>query len=77
MSKIKLGNVYQDPITTFKGTALAKTEWLYGCIRIGLQGDLNKEGAVPELEWFDELQLKNVKPDKDKGGPPYQGKETG
>ena len=75
--EVTLGNEYQDPITKFKGIATAKTIWLYGCARIGLQTGLNKDGLVPELQWFDELQLLEVEPDEDLGGPAYQGKETG
>ena len=77
MGKIKLGNKCIDPITGFEGMATAKTEWLYGCTRFGLQGLLNKEGLVPELQWFDELQLEKKEADRGKGGPPCCGKETG
>lgn len=75
--QIKLGLLYEDPITGCMGIAIAKTEWLYGCSRIGLQGRINEEGLVPEAQWFDELQLNGIKTDKDLGGPPCQGKETG
>ena len=49
---IKLGDDCKDPITGFQGIATAKTEWLYGCTRFGLQGPLTKEGLVSELQWF-------------------------
>ena len=74
---VKLGKRYRDPITGFEGMATARTEWLYGCSRIGLQGPTNKEGLVPEAQWFDELQLEEKEPDKDLGGPPCCGRETG
>ena len=73
----KLGKEYVDPITGFKGMAVAKTEWLYGCTRVGLQGPVNKEGLVPDAQWFDELQLLDSPKDDDKGGPPCCGVETG
>ena len=76
-NEVKLGNEYQDPITKFKGIAMGKTIWLYGCSRIGLQAGLDKNGKVPDLVWFDELQLLEVESDEGLGGPAYQGKETG
>ena len=75
--KIVLGKKYVDPITGFKGIAVAKTEWHYGCTRIGLQAPINQEGKILDAEWFDELQLMGVPKDDDKGGPSCRGTETG
>ena len=67
---IKLGSQVKDPITGFEGTATARTTWLYGCDRIGVQAKKKEDGTVPELEWFDERQLENLGPDpEDPGGP--------
>lgn len=66
---IKLGDKVKDPITGFEGTATAKTEWLYGCSRIAVQAQIDKDGKVPGLEWFDELQLESSEPNKNVGGP--------
>jgi len=66
---IKLGQMVTDPITGFSGIAVSKTEWLYGCTRFGLQGKLNEDGTVPDLQWFDELQLESKPPDVKIGGP--------
>ncbi len=53
-----LGKKVRDKISSFEGIAIAKTEWLYGCIRYGVQSEkLNKDGEVPEAQWFDETQL--------------------
>lgn len=52
---VKLGEKYRDTITGFLGTATARTEYLYGCVRVVLEGR-GGEGA-PE-EWvFDEQRL--------------------
>ena len=67
--KIKLGKKYVDPITGFEGIATQKTEYLYGCERVSLQPPVDKDGKVPEAEYFDELQLREIKPDKVLGGP--------
>lgn len=78
---IELGGKVKDPITGFIGTVTGKTEWLYGCTRIAVQAPMDKDGKVPPLEWFDELQLENAKPDKKIGGPQSDGgsinQETG
>lgn len=78
--KVVLGKKYEDSITGFVGTAVAKTEYFYGCERVGLQPALGENGEVPDLEWFDELQLLNLEPDKKKGGPrpdPVKKKDAG
>lgn len=78
---IKLGTTVRDPITGFVGIATGRTEWLYGCGRIAIQAPIDKDGKVPSLEWFDELQLKADKPKKNIGGPQSDGgqrlQETG
>jgi hypothetical protein len=52
---VHLGEEYVDSITGFQGTATARTEYLYGCVRVVLEG-VGKDGT-PE-EWvFDEQRL--------------------
>ena len=55
--KIKLGQQVKDSITGYEGTAVGETLWLYGCKRIGIQGNLDKDGKVPDIVWFDADQL--------------------
>jgi len=57
---IKLGNEVKDPITGFIGIAVAKTEWLWGCIRIGIESKLDKDGKIIEIQWFDEPRLEII-----------------
>jgi hypothetical protein len=68
---IKLGTKVKDPITGAEGTAIGKTDWLYGCTRIAVQMPLNKDGKVPDMVWFDEPQLEGIPPDQatKPGGP--------
>lgn len=63
---IELGDKVKDPITGFKGTAVARSTYLYGCVRISVQGPVDKDGNVPEWVHFDEPQLENIKPKKAK-----------
>lgn len=58
---IKLGQKVRDKITGFEGIAIARTEWLYSCVRLGVQGQKVKDdGTLPEAQWFDEPQLEPI-----------------
>ena len=54
---VKLGQTVRDVITGFEGVAIARTEWLYGCIRITVQPRSMHEGKPVESQTFDEAQL--------------------
>ena len=62
MERIILGQICKDPITGYEGVAVARTEHLYGCVRVGLQARIDKDGKVPDPYWFDEPQLLGVEP---------------
>ena len=83
--KIKLGDLIKDKITGIEGTAIAKTEWLNGCVRwcyqpMPKQDDLTK---YPDSITLDEAQLEVVKPANEKpvqesvpiGGPSIKPKQ--
>ena len=62
---INLGDKVKDSVTGFTGIAVARTEWLHGCMRILVQPDtLQKDGAVQEAVNFDEPQLLLIKAGK-------------
>lgn len=78
MTQCELGRTYKDKVTGLTGVAVCRTEWLGGCVRIGLQAKLKEDGRVPKLKEFDEPQLvlqKGVKiikvsePEKPEHGP--------
>jgi hypothetical protein len=76
MNKLKLGDHVKDRITGFGGIAIARTDWLYGCTRYGVQSEeLDKDGTPVEVQWFDEQSL--CKRSKRPGGPCPGTKETG
>ncbi len=55
---ITLGDTVRDVITGFTGIAVARSEWLYGCVRLGVESKkLDKDGKVMEAQWFDEQRL--------------------
>ena len=74
---IKLGGEVRDKITGFKGIAIARTEWLYGCARIVVQPPVGKDGKCPANETFDELQLDVLKAAKIAVETPTSSERTG
>ena len=57
---IKLGNKVRDNITGFTGIAVGRTEWLFGCSRIGIQATELKDGKPVETEWIDEQRVEVI-----------------
>lgn len=72
---IELGDRCRDTISDFTGTAVAFTTWINGCTRFALQPKIDKDGKLPEAQWFDEPQIvvmeETVAPTgpRDTGGP--------
>jgi len=65
---VKIGDKVKDIVTGFTGIAVAKTEWLNGCSRFGVQSDVLKDGMPTDTQWFDAPQLELVEADKVRGG---------
>ena len=53
----KLGKKAKDKITGFEGIATSKHIYLTGCTQYGLQPQIDKDGKIPEKEYFDEGRL--------------------
>ena len=76
MSKtIKMGQRVTEKVSGYAGIVVAKTEWIYGCVRFAVQAEGLHEGNPREAQWFDEGELASEP--KSKGGPPRNGIETG
>ena len=59
---IRLGDKVRDTISGFEGIAVARTEWLTGCVRWMIEPDkLDKEKKVQGCVEFDESRLVVVK----------------
>ena len=69
---INPGDKVEDKITGFTGTAVCRTVYLNGCIRIGVLPKVLDSGKQPETEWIDERQLQVITNGKEK-----KRKETG
>lgn len=75
---IKLGDKVKDIYTGFTGTAIARTQWLNGCDRIGIEPDkLDKDGKVQEAVWFDSPRVELVKAQKIKVSKDSQDEDPG
>lgn len=57
--QVQLGTEVRDTLTGFKGIAVSRTEYLYGCVRIGVQPK-GKPDQAPEPKYFDEPSLEVV-----------------
>ena len=60
MKTVKLGQTVKDTITGLIGTAVARTEWMHGCVRITIQPKVDKDGKVPGNHTCDEPQVEVV-----------------
>jgi hypothetical protein len=59
---IEMGKIATDSITGFKGIAVIRTEYLFGCARWGLKPKELKDGLPQDIVYFDEKQLKEYDP---------------
>jgi len=73
---IKLGDKVKDKLTGYSGTAVARAEYLYGCVWISVIPEELQDGKPIEDVWFDEGRLEGVSAEKDiydKPMPSYGG----
>jgi len=80
-NKMKLGDIVKDKISGFKGVFSSRTEYLNGCVHIGITPQkLAKDGTLARAEFFDEQQVEFVSKgslaieQKDTGGPSVYGR---
>jgi hypothetical protein len=72
--EIPLGVKVRDTISGATGTAIARTIWLNGCVRITVQPEALKDGGPAEGFCVDEQQIeviqdKPAEPRPPRGGP--------
>ena len=58
---IHLGDRVKDRITGFKGVVVGITNWLNGCVRVGIHQEKIKAGQEIRTEWIDDVQLEVLK----------------
>jgi hypothetical protein len=54
---INLGQEVKDRLTGFSGFVMGRTEYLNGCVSIGVMPKELKEGKPQDWIWFDEQRL--------------------
>lgn len=59
---ILVGDVVRDTISGFEGVAVAKTQWLNGCVRITIQPRALHDGKPVDNYTFDVEQLELTSP---------------
>lgn len=76
--RIKLGQKVRDTISGLEGVAVVKSEFLYGCVRFGVQPQVVHEGKPADWVYVDEPQLEIVKntPAPKLEGPPAGPRPT-
>lgn len=73
-----LGLLMKDKITGFKGIAIARIDYLYGCTNFSLKNtSISKDGKVESAVTFDYLQLEIVGNGVYKKEKPKKDNETG
>ena len=66
---VRLGNRAKDSITGFEGIVTARSEYLYGCVRVLIEPrSLTGEGKPIEGAWFDEQRI-SLESEAKIGGP--------
>ena len=56
----KLGSHGRHMISGFEGVIVAKTEWMNGCVRYGIQPTHLHDGKPIEIDWFDSEEIDKV-----------------
>jgi len=75
VSKVRLGKKYRDTISGYEGIAVTRVEYLYGCVRVGLEREGPEIKADEREQLFDEQRLVEAKtgrtptPTATSGGP--------
>jgi len=78
---IPLGCIAKDTITGFQGVVVGHTEWLWGCVLLGLLSPTLQEGKPTDVQWFDQARVEVVEAEsgkarvetKDPSGGPQAG----
>lgn len=74
---IKLGSRVRDTLSELEGIVIARTEWLYGCVRLSVQPNGNKDGKPFEAFAIDEPQAVLVEDSiKEKAAAKHGGRDN-
>lgn len=65
---VKLGDKVKDKLTGFEGIVMGRTEYLNGCVSIGILPIELKDGKPQDWVWIDEQRV-DITSKADRGGP--------
>ena len=54
---VKLGSKVRDMINGFEGVAVARADYLYGCVRVLVEPQTLRDGNPIDAQWWDEQRL--------------------
>lgn len=57
---INCGDTVKDTLSGLTGVVVARTEWMYGCVRLAVQPSGSKDGRPYEPFWVDEPQVEEI-----------------
>jgi hypothetical protein len=57
---MKMGIEVYDDVTHFQGIAVARIEYISGCVQWLVQPPVGEDKKRPESEWFDEQRLVEI-----------------
>lgn len=57
----KLGSTLKDKVTGFEGVTTGVAYYLTGCTQYVLSPKIDKDGKIPDGQWFDKERLELVK----------------
>jgi len=76
MKNINLGDLVKDNVTGIKGTAIARIQYMNGCVRYEVQPKMDKESKAVDAIWIDEQQIVVVKAKAKPKAKPRGGSRT-
>ena len=57
---VKTGDRVRDPLSELEGIVVARTDWMYGCVRVSIQPAEIKDGKPVDWVNLDEPQCEAV-----------------
>ena len=67
--RVEVGNTVRDKLSELEGLVVARTDWLYGCVRITIQPKGAKDGKPFESFSVDEPQCEIIDSKADTSAP--------
>lgn len=69
-SRFRFREKCKDPVTGFVGRVVSRAIHINGCVKIGLQKEVDKKGRVSGIDWFEEPILESIEPVEQKNKLP-------